>query len=98
VKKVLYDSSTKVTVTLENFKVKIKKIKFEKSIPIKKVNQSVVILVLTVMFFTYVATKDIIRYVIELSPKGVPITTSFISPAKKMFPFPSISGLFKVQK
>ena len=40
---------------------RIKNIKFEKKIAIKKVNQSVVILVLTVIFFTYVATKDTIK-------------------------------------
>ena len=36
----------------EKFDSKIKNVKFEKKIAMKKVNQSVVILVLTVIFFT----------------------------------------------
>ena len=50
-KKVLYDISVTLTAISEKLDIKIKNIKFEKKIAIKKVNQSVVILVLTVIFF-----------------------------------------------
>ena len=52
VKKVLYDISVKLTAISEKFFNKTNSIMFEKNIAIKKVNQSVVILVLTVIFFT----------------------------------------------
>ena len=52
--KALIEISTKLII-------KIKNVKLEKKTAIKKVNQSVVILVLTVMFFTYAATKQIIK-------------------------------------
>ena len=50
--KVLYDISVMLTAISEKLINKINNIRFEKKIAIKKVNQSVVILVLTVMFFT----------------------------------------------
>ena len=48
----LYDISVKLIVMLVKFDTKIKNVKFEKNSDIKKVNQSVVILVFTVIFFT----------------------------------------------
>ena len=89
--KALIEISTKLII-------KIKNVKLEKKTAIKKVNQSVVILVLTVMFFTYAATKQIIKQQIELKPKGIPMTTSFNKPARNMWPFPINPGLFKEQK
>ena len=47
----LYDISIKLTDRFEKLFNKIKTVKFERQIAIKKVNQSVVMLVLTVMFF-----------------------------------------------
>ena len=58
---------------------------FEKIIAIKNVNQSEAIVVLTLLFLTYVPTKIIIKYDNELIPKGKPITTSFINPAKNLY-------------
>ena len=51
VKKVLYEISKKLISISEKLINKKKNTKFERKIPIKKLNQSVVILVLTVMFF-----------------------------------------------
>ena len=48
----LYDISVRFIAISEKLFNKIKNTKFEKKIAIKKVNQSVVILVLTVIFFT----------------------------------------------
>ena len=87
-----------LTVISEKLDSKMKNTKFEIKIAMKKVNQSVVILVFTVIFFTYVATNDIIKYDKELKPKGNPIITSFKSPAKKICPLPSNSGLLETQK
>ena len=47
-----------ISVKLE---IKIENVRFEKKIARKKVNHSVVILVFTVIFFTYAAMKEIIR-------------------------------------
>ena len=33
-----------------------------------------------------------------LKPKGEPVTTSFIIPAKKIYPYPNCSIFFNVQK
>ena len=57
-KKVLYDISIRLTAIFEKLLNKINKIMFDRKIAIKKVNQSVVILVFTVIFFTYRATRD----------------------------------------
>jgi hypothetical protein len=70
-----------------------KKSMFEKIIAIKNVNQSEAIVVLTLLFLTYVPTKIIIKYDNELIPKGKPITTSLINPAKNTCPLAIISGL-----
>ncbi len=48
----LYDISVALIEILVKFDIKIKNTKFEKKSDIKKVNQSVVILVFTVIFFT----------------------------------------------
>ena len=82
----------------EKLVAKIKKIPLANIIAIKNVNQSEVILVFTDIFLMYVAMKEIVKYDIELIPKGKPITTSLISPAKKMWPFPKIVGLLRTQK
>ena len=50
VKKVLYEISVKLITISEKLSNKKKNTKFEKKIPIKKLNQSVVILVFTVIF------------------------------------------------
>ena len=63
----------------------------------KKVNQSEAMVVLTLLFLTYVPTKIIIKYDKELIPSGKPITTSFTRPAINMCPLAKISGLFKTQ-
>ena len=75
-----------------------KKSMFEKIIAIKNVNQSDAIVVLTLLFLTYVPTKIIIKYDNELIPKGNPITTSLISPAIKICPVPIKLGRFIIQK
>ena len=82
----------------EKLVAKIKKIPLANIIAIKNVNQSEVILVFTDIFLMYVAMKEIVKYDIELIPKGKPITTSLINPATKIWPLAIISGLFKTQK
>ena len=62
----------------------------------KKVNQSEVMLVFTDIFLMYVAIKRDYQIRQRAYSKRVkPITTSFIKPAKKIWPFPNIEGLFK---
>ena len=75
-----------------------KKSMFEKIIAIKNVNQSEAIVVLTLLFLTYVPTKIIIKYDNELIPRGNAITTSLINPARNTCPLAIISGLFSTQK
>ena len=77
---------------------KEKNSKLEKIMAIKNVNQSDAMVVFTLLFLTYVPTNIIIKYDNELIPKGKPITTSFINPAKKMWPLAIISGLLSTQK
>ena len=81
----------------EKFKIRITYVKFEKNMAIKKVNQSVKSDTLTVTFLIYEATRDTTRQHNELVPRGSPVTTSFITPAKKIFPFPITDGFLSIQ-
>ena len=75
-----------------------KKSMLEKIMAIKNVNQSEAIVVLTLLFLTYVPTKITIKYDNELIPRGNPMTTSLINPAKNICPLAIISGLLSTQK
>ena len=94
----LYPILEKVKERSEKLFNNEKKSMFEKIIAIKNVNQSDAIVVLTLLFLTYVPTKIIIKYDNELIPRGNPITTSLINPAKNICPLAIISGLFITQK